>query len=355
MPNQDISQTLQEQVNEAIKNNTALRIQGGNTKAFYGRKSRGQILDLSLHSGIINYEPTELVLTARAGTQLKEIEAALSEQGQMLPFEPPHYGERATLGGTIACNLSGPRRVARGPARDYVLGCKLLNGKGEIISFGGEVMKNVAGYDVSRLMAGALGTLGVLLEISLKVLPKPESEITLTLERNADKALAKLTRLAQVDFPISATCYDGYKLFIRLGGTEGAVEKSRKPIGGEVISTDQNIWQKIKEHQHGFFDSSVPLWRVAVAADTPPLDVDGKYFYEWNSSLRWLISKASANTIQQAAKNAGGHATRFRGHDQNAEDVFQPLPNALLAVHKKLKHAFDPNRIFNPDRMYLGL
>ena len=355
MLNQDISQALREQVIEATETNTALHIQGGNTKAFYGRQTEGETIDLSTHSGIVNYEPTELVITARAGTPLKEIEDTLLAQGQILPFEPPHYGNNATLGGTIACNFSGPRRVARGPARDYVLGCKLLNGKGEIISFGGEVMKNVAGYDVSRLMAGALGTLGVLLEISLKVLPKPESEITLTLERNTDKALAKLTRLAQVDFPISATCYDGYKLYIRLGGTEGAVEKSRKPIGGEVIPSDQNIWQKIKEHQHGFFNTSEPLWRISVAADTPPLEIDGKVLYEWNSSLRWCTSKANAKTIQQAARNAGGHAIRFRGHDQCAEDVFHPLPSALLAVHKKLKKAFDPNGIFNPGRMYLGL
>ncbi|PCH62134.1 MAG: glycolate oxidase subunit GlcE [Gammaproteobacteria bacterium] len=352
MTTQDSSLDLQAHVKNAIKNNTALSIQGGNSKSFYGRTPIGQTLKINDHSGIINYEPTELVITARAGTPLKEIEYALLENNQILPFEPPHYGNNATLGGTVACNLSGPRRAAAGAARDYMLGCKVLNGKGEIISFGGEVMKNVAGYDVSRLMAGALGTLGVLLEVSLKVLPRPEAEITLTLEHNTEKALAKIIRLAQVNFPISANCYDGDRLFLRLSGTEGAVETSKKPIGGEIIETEHDIWQKIKEQQHGFFMTDQPLWRLSVAADTPPIKLEGKWLYEWNGALRWLVSSASAETIQAAAKKIGGHATRYRGHDQNHIDVFHPLSPALLNLHKKLKHAFDPHGIFNRGRMY---
>lgn len=349
---QDISLDLQARVNAAIEHDTALYIQGSNSKLFYGRTPAGQALEVNGHSGIINYEPTELVITARAGTPLKEIEHTLAENKQILPFEPPHYGDNATLGGTVACNLSGPRRAAAGAARDYVIGCKLLNGKGEIISFGGEVMKNVAGYDVSRLMTGAFGTLGVLLEISLKVLPKPEAEITLTLERNTDKALAKINRLTQVDFPISASCYDGNRLFLRLSGTEGAVETSKKPIGGEVIATDHGIWQKIKEQQHGFFMTEQPLWRLSVAADTPPLRLDGKWLYEWNGALRWLVSDAPAEAVRAAAEKAGGYATRYRGHDQSSADIFHPLSPTLVNLHKKLKHAFDPHGLFNRGRMY---
>lgn len=352
MTSQDISLELQAQVHDAIKNKTPLRIQAGNSKFFYGRKTEGKLLDVSAHSGIINYEPTELVITARAGTPLAVIEQTLSEHNQILPFEPPHFGEKASLGGTIACNLSGPRRIATGAARDFVLGCKVLNGKGEILSFGGEVMKNVAGYDVSRLMAGALGTLGVLLEVSLKVLPKPDAEITLILEHDSNKALAKINRLSQVDLPISANCYDGNHLYLRLSGSEGAIKSAKEHIGGETAENGQNVWEKIKEHKHGFFAIDKPLWRLSIAPNTPPINIEGKWLYEWNGALRWLASTASGATIRAAAERAGGHATRFRGHDQSLGDIFHPLPAASLNIHKKLKQAFDPERIFNHGRMY---
>ncbi len=352
MTPQDISLDLQVRVNHAIENKTPLSIRGGNSKLFYGREAVGDAIDISQNCGIISYEPTELVITARAGTALSLIEQTLADNNQMLPFEPPYYAETATLGGTIACNLSGPRRAYTGAARDFVLGCKILNGRGEIISFGGEVMKNVAGYDVSRLMTGDLGTLGILLEISLKVLPRPEAEITLTLERDTEKALAKLNRLAQVDFPLSASCYDGDRLFLRLSGTEGAVKSSKKAIGGEVVKSNQLIWHKIKEQQHGFFFTKKPLWRLSVAADTPPINIDGKWLYEWNGALRWLVSNASAEIIRTAAEKAGGHAIRYRHHDQNCADVFHPLPTNLLGIHQKLKQAFDPHGIFNRGRMY---
>ncbi|MBN4069040.1 glycolate oxidase subunit GlcE [Beggiatoa alba] len=355
MSSQDISLELQARVNDAMQNNTTLSIQGGNSKSFYGRITTGEIFNVSGNQGIIHYEPTELVITARAGTHLREIEQALAENNQLLAFEPPYYGNNATLGGTISCNLSGPRRAAAGAARDFVLGCKILNGKGEIICFGGEVMKNVAGYDVSRLMTGALGTLGVLLEISLKVLPKPEAEITLTLEYNTEKALAKLNRLSQINLPISASCYDGDRLFLRLSGTQGAVDTCKKAIGGEIFAENQALWQKIKEQQHGFFTTEEPLWRLSVAADSPSMNIEGKYLYEWNGALRWLVSNAPAETIRTAVEKSDGHATRYRGHNKNCVDIFHPLPTSLLSIHKKLKQAFDPQGIFNPGRMYPGL
>ena len=220
-PDQDIGQRLQDRVQAAVEAATPLRLVGGDTKAFYGRQPLGEPLNLAGHRGIVSYEPTELVITARAGTPLQRLEATLARQGQMLPFEPPHFGADATLGGTIACNLSGPRRRYAGAARDFVLGTRVLNGSGEILSFGGEVMKNVAGYDVSRLMTGAMGTLGLLLEISLKVLPRPETELTLGLDMSADLALERLSRWGLRPLPISASCHDGARLLVRLSGMAG--------------------------------------------------------------------------------------------------------------------------------------
>ncbi|NOX27650.1 MAG: glycolate oxidase subunit GlcE [Gammaproteobacteria bacterium] len=352
MTSQDITQELQARVASALQNNTPLCIQGGGSKSFYGRLPTGDILDTSKHSGIINYEPSELVITARAGTPLSVIETALVEHHQILPFDPPHFSDTATIGGTIACNLSGPRRAYTGAARDFVLGCKIINGKGEVISFGGEVMKNVAGYDVSRLMTGALGTLGVLLEVSLKVIPKTASEITLTVEHELARSLNKIHRLANIDLPISASCYDGIHSYLRLSGSEGAVRYAQQVIGGNELSSADSFWQKIKEHQHGFFNSDKPLWRLSVASDTQPIDITGKWFYEWGGALRWLISDAPVNVVQGAAQSAGGHATLYRGTDAMRNDCFQPLSPALYTLHKKLKHAFDPQGIFNPGRMY---
>ena len=175
-------QEFADRVGEARRQKATLKIRGQGSKSFYGRPCEGEVVDVSPHQGIVSYEPTELVLTGCAGTSLAAIEAALSEAGQMLPFEPPHYGEGATLGGTLACGFSGPRRPYAGAARDFVLGTQVVTGKGEALRFGGAVMKNVAGYDVSRLMVGSLGTLGIILEASLKVLPRPGAEITLVRE-----------------------------------------------------------------------------------------------------------------------------------------------------------------------------
>lgn len=347
----DISQQLQEAVSSARKESKKLQIVGGNSKAFYGRTPSGETLDVSKHSGIISYEPTELFITARGGTPLKDIEAALNENNQMLPFEPPHFGEHATLGGTIACNLSGPRRPYAGAARDHILGIKLLNGKGEILSFGGEVMKNVAGYDVSRLMSGALGTLGILLEISLKVLPRPEQEYTLAKEVDEKMALDAMTRWSRKPIPMSAALYDGNRLYLRLCGTPRSVEAAIKKIGGEEISSGADFWQRVNEHQHAFFDSTYPLWRLSLAPYTPLIDIDGKWILDWGGAQRWLLSDAPASAIRAAAEHAGGHATLFRGGDHDG-NVFQPLAPKLMQLHHNLKQAFDPHGIFNPGRMY---
>lgn len=354
MADQDIAADLQERIRKAAAEGTALSIAGGHTKSFYGRPAAGLPLDVSGHRGLVNYEPTELVITARAGTPLREIETLLADSGQMLPFEPPQFGADATLGGTVACNLSGPRRPYTGAARDFVLGTRIINGKGESLSFGGEVMKNVAGYDVSRLMVGALGTLGVLLEISLKVLPLPESEITLSRLTTAHDALEQVQAWGRLPLPISATCWDGTTLYTRLSGSAGAVQTARKQLGGDEVDDGEQLWRNIKERCSSFFNTGQNLWRFSIASDVPPMDLAGDWLYEWGGAQRWLKSDADFDRIQAIATAAGGHATLVRSSgDRNR--VFQPLSTGLLQIHKRLKQAFDPAGILNPERMYIGV
>lgn len=351
MLDRDISSALQAQVQAAIASRSAVRIIGGGTKKFVHGKSTGSVLETSGHSGIVHYDPTELVLTARAGTLLSEVEAALIEQGQILAFEPPAYGKHATLGGTIACNLSGPRRPYVGAARDYVLGVKLLNGRGEMISFGGEVMKNVAGYDVSRLMAGALGTLGVLLEVSLKVLPAPKAVLNLKLDLSLAQALDRFTRLAQQYWPISASCYDGQQLLLRLEGTAAAVMAAQQQLGGEVHSRENIFWNELKEQRHPFFQDANELWRVSLPALRVPLEFPGPFLIEWAGSLIWIKNPQSQRDLFEWAASHGGHATLYRYPGQS-RPAFPKLAEALIPYHKNLKYSFDPVGIFNPELSY---
>ncbi len=350
---QDIFQQFSEIIRSAAENQTALRIRGGGSKDFYGAALNGEILDTRSYSGIVAYEPTELVITARAGTPLAEMEAALKERGQMLAFEPPHFGDHATLGGCIAAGLCGPRRAAVGAVRDFVLGVRMMDGRGNDLRFGGQVMKNVAGYDVSRLMVGSLGTLGLILEVSLKVLPLPLAEATLHFELPEDKAIQMLNQWAGRPLPISASAYTGGELGIRLSGAAAAVESACKKLDGERIDDTQagRFWTGIREQTNPFFRSAAPLWRLSVKSTTPPLKLPGAQFIEWGGALRWLKSDADAKTIRDAAVSAGGHATLFRASDKSA-GVFQPLAPALLKIHRGLKQNFDPAGIFNPGRFY---
>jgi len=347
----DISKQLQEQVKQAIADKTLLSISSGNSKKFYGNRVIGKPLDISQHSGIINYEPTELVITLRAGSNLKKIEQILASEKQMFGFEPPAYAETATIGGTIACNLSGPRRPFAGAARDFVLGCKIINGKGEILHFGGEVMKNVAGYDVSRLMSGALGTLGVLLELSIKVLPKPETELSLIHEMTINDSLNKVHQLSRSALPISATSFDENNLYIRLSGSQGAVSAATKLIGGDEVEDGDNYWLKLKEQQLEYFKQESNLWRLSLASNAPVLKLSGKTLYEWNGALRWLVSDENEVVIREAVAKQGGHAICYRQHNK-PDNVFHPLDTGLLKLHRQIKNAFDPSHIFNPGKMY---
>jgi glycolate oxidase FAD binding subunit len=379
----DLTEQLRERVLAAAVDKTPLRIRGGGTKDFYGNQPEGTLLDTTGHAGLVAYEPTELVVTVRAGTRLAELEAALAEKNQMLAFEPPHFsplpgGERgrgrgdaavdlalspdpspasgrgetgATVGGCVAAGLSGPRRATAGAVRDYVLGVKLLDGKGEILNFGGQVMKNVAGYDVSRLMAGALGTLGLLLEVSLKVLPKPPAEATLRLELPQDKAIEAMNRWGGQPLPISATCWSDGQLTLRLSGARAAVAAARERIGGEAVADAEGFWRNVREQQDDYFSGEAALWRLSLPAKSAPLSLPGEPLIEWGGALRWLTFDGPAAVVREAASQAGGHATLFRGSDKSA-GAFQPLPAPLMAIHRNLKRAFDPQGLFNPGRLY---
>lgn len=344
----DRAEAIAARVRLAFESGEPLAITGGGSKAFFGGAIRGAPLSISDHHGIVSYEPSELVITARAGTPLRVIEETLSTEGQMLPFEPPHFGE-ATLGGTVACGLSGPRRPYAGAVRDFVLGVEIVNGRGERLRFGGEVIKNVAGYDLSRLMAGALGTLGVLLSVSLKVLPRPETEMTLLQECSPETALERLNGWAARPLPLSGACHHDGRLRIRIAGTEKAVTAARRSIGGGVDGNG-NFWSDLREQRLDFFAGTVPLWRLSVPQDAPPHPVTADGLIDWGGAQRWVRSGASAGELQQAAVAMGGHAHCFRGGDRQA--AFHPLPKALLAIHRRLKAAFDPAGILNPGRLY---
>ena len=346
----DYTQELHQIVEAAYKKRTALQIIGGNSKAFYGRKPVGEAVTVNRHHGVIHYEPTELVLTARAGTRLTDIEALLAEHNQMLPFEPPHFTETATLGGAVATGLSGPRRPYYGAVRDFVLGVRILNGKAEDLRFGGEVMKNVAGYDVSRLMTGALGTLGLLLEISIKVLPKPAYETSLIQVCTAEEGMQKLACFSTESLPISAACHDGENLHIRLSGAEQAVSKAATQLGGQPLDNAAPFWESVREQRHTFFQQTIPLWRISVASFAPMTDYPAPVFIDWGGAQRWMFSEHTADDIWQLAESQGGHATLFR-HGDRTDEVFQPPAPLLKALHMNIKLAFDPYLIFNQGRL----
>jgi glycolate oxidase FAD binding subunit len=342
-----------ERVRAASAARRPLRLRGGGTKDFYGGEPRGELFDTRAHAGIVSYEPTELVVTARCGTPLAELEGALAERGQMLAFEPPHFGAGATLGGAVAAGLSGPRRAAAGSLRDYLLGAKLLDGKGNVLSFGGQVMKNVAGYDVSRLLAGSLGILGVILEASLKVLPRPPRESTLGFEMPHARAILTLNQWAATPLPMSACAWHAGKLMLRLAGAEAAVRAAVRKFGGDALDDDaaRSLWQGVREQTHPFFAGEAPLWRLSVPSTAEPLDLAGEQLIEWGGALRWLKSHAEARTVRDAAQRAGGHATLFRAQDKSA-GAFAPLPEVQMRLQRGLKASFDPQGIFNPGRMY---
>jgi glycolate oxidase FAD binding subunit len=343
-------ETLIERIRAAHESHSPLIIQGGGSKTFYGNADEGEVLATRALTGVVDYQPKELVLTARAGTPLADIEALLAEQNQMLAFEPPYFGGNATLGGSIAAGLSGPRRPYAGAARDFVLGVRMIDGTGQPLRFGGQVIKNVAGYDVSRLMVGALGTLGLITEVSLKVLPQPAAETTLQFEFDEAAAILKMNQWAGQPLPLSATSWHAGLLTVRLSGAASAVHAAQAKLGGEALKDASAFWQRLRDQATPFFDKR-PLWRLAVKPTTPALNLGNAQWIEWGGAVRWLASDLPAATLREAAKTAGGHATLFRGAAP-VDGVFAPLAPALATLHRSLKQRFDPKGIFNRGRLY---
>ncbi|MFN7571531.1 MAG: glycolate oxidase subunit GlcE [Betaproteobacteria bacterium] len=350
-------QALGQRIRAAADARQPLAIRAGGTKDFYGNPCEGDVLDPRPYRGVVAYEPTELVITARCGTPLAELEAVLAERNQSLPFEPPHFGPGATVGGCIAAGLAGPRRAGAGAVagsvRDFVLGAKLIDGRGQMLAFGGTVMKNVAGYDMARALTGSLGTLGLIVEASIKVLPTPAAEATLRFDLTAADALAKMNQWAGKPLPISGTFWCDGTLYLRLSGANAAIHAACAALGGEPLDDAQAtaLWTAVREQTHGFFGSDVPLWRMSLPSTTPPLDLPDPQAIEWGGALRWLRSARPAAELRALAARHGGHATLFRGGDRLA-GVFHPLPPALAAIHRRLKAEFDPAGIFNRGRMY---
>jgi glycolate oxidase FAD binding subunit len=341
-----------------------LRIRAGGTKDFYGNLPRGELLDPRIWSGIESHEPSELVITVRAGTLLREVEEVLAAKNQMLAFEPPHFGAAATIGGCIATGLSGPRRSSAGytygGVREAVLGARLLDGRGRLLRFGGTVIKNVAGYDVSRVLAGSLGMLGVIIDVSLKVLPMPAAESTLHFEMGESQALEQLDLWGGRPLPVSASCWREGSLWLRLSGSGAAVSEAKRTLcreaqgGGSLGATEAtSFWRELREHRDPWFAGADALWRISVPSTAAPLAL-GEQCIEWGGALRWLQTSVPAKAVRERAQSLGGHATLFRGGDR-AQGVFTPLTAPLAAIHQRLKDEFDPARIFNPGRMYEGL
>ena len=346
----DIAQTLSQQVKAAAVEKTMLSIVGAGSRNLAGKALIGVPLLVSSHAGIVEYEPRELVITARSGTSLLELEQTLAASGQMLAFEPPRFSATSTLGGAVASGLSGPRRPYAGALRDFMLGCRIINGEGEILNFGGQVMKNVAGYDVTRLMVGAWGTLGVLLEVSLKVLPVPQASYSVVLDYTMEEALQKMRELAGKPVPIDASCYLDGHLYLRLSGSESALTALSRQLGGELLQQGKDFWRDLRDLNHPFFNGNMPLWRVSVSPGAPILPLDAACLMDWGGAQRWLRTDIAPEAMRAMVEKLGGHAMLVRGG--NPLNTFHPLPAAMLALHRRVKQAFDPNGIFNRGRMY---
>jgi len=344
----DFIEQAQARIRAAQASSTPLRIRGGGTKDFLGGELLGDQLDTRAHSGVVAYDPSELVLTVKAGTLLNEVEATLAAAGQCLPFEPPHFGTGATVGGCVASGLSGPRRPYAGAVRDYLLGVSLIDGRGESLRFGGQVMKNVAGFDTFRLQAGAMGTLGLITEVSFKVLPAPEADETRVFEVDAVSAITTMNQLAGQPLPLAGAVHHAGRMMLRLAGNPAAVRAALAKLGGEPLPDAAAFWASIREQTHPFFEGDAPLWRLAVKPTAPPLAGDA--LIDWGGGLHWLRSTQTVAELRALASRHGGHATAFRNGPRM--QAFQPPAAAVMALHRRLKATFDPAGILNRGRLY---
>jgi glycolate oxidase FAD binding subunit len=346
LPAADQAGELADRIAQAAAATRPLRIVGGGTRAAYGRPVTGEPLEVAGHRGVVAYDPSELVITARAGTPVAEIERALAAQGQMLAFEPPAFGQGGTVGGMVATGLSGPRRPFSGALRDHVLGAKILDGRGRTLSFGGTVFKNVAGFDAFRLMAGSLGCLGVILEVSLRVFPRPRAEAALAFELPGESARLRTVELMRRPLPLSGAFHDGERLHLRLSGGEAAVRAAQAELGGEA--EDLSLWTAVRDLAHPRLRAPV-LWRIS----TPPTArLPFPTLWDWGGAQHWLPAQEVDPAVWGAAQAVGGHAALVRG---GSDRIFQPLPEALFALHRRIKAGLDPAGVLNPGRMYEGL
>lgn len=345
----DKLQDMQAQVKQASANDTPLVICGGGSKSFYGNHCEGDRLDVSAHRGIIDYDPAELVITLRGGCLLKDVEALLAENNQMLGFEPPSFSEQATIAGTVAAAMAGPRRAYAGGVRDFILGVKLLDGRGDVLNFGGRVIKNVAGFDVARLTVGAMGTLGIILEVSLRVIPRFESELTLGFDHDSAEAhLRWINELAGRPLPLSASMWYQGRSLIRLSGTQQGIESAVRTLGGD---REEPVWQALKEQTHDFFKNQKQLNRISLPP-TIELSLQQDQLIEWGGAQRW-IGECDVGRIRERLSSRRGCLTLFRGPQR--EQVMQPVSDAAMVLHRNLKSRFDPARIFNRNRLFGGL
>lgn len=357
-----------ETIRSAASASRQLRIVGHGSKHFYGMPLPTDVEDLSTlgHHGITDYDPTELVVVVKCGTPITELESALAASRQMLAFEPPRFGGRGTVGGMMATGLSGPRRATAGAAKDFVLGMTVLDSQASMLRYGGTVMKNVAGYDLSRLHTGALGTLGLMVDVSLKVLPMPSAEATIVFEVDAPRAIEWMNAWAGQPLPISASSWHAGQLTIRLSGAVAAVRSAKDKLGGTSMADAQaqTFWSSLRDQEHPFFSVSTAtpdecLWRLSVPSTTAHIDaIEGTQWIEWGGALRWAKTRASAESIRAVAARLGGHATLFRAPSSDVlvrAGAFTELPDAVMRMHQRLKQELDASRMFNPGRMYAGL
>jgi len=345
---------LLEQVSDAVSESKSLCIVGGNSKRDDGREQIGEPISVSEYSGVVDYQPTELVVTVRAGTTLLELKEILASENQMLACETPEFDGAATVGGSLACAQSGPSRPWNGSIRDQVLGVRLINGKAEHLRFGGQVMKNVAGYDVARLQAGAMGAFGLLTEVSLKVLPRPESSKTARRPLEADAAIRVMNEVSMTPLPLTgASWYDG-ELYLRVTGQSSVVDAMVTELEGEVLADDHAFWTALREQRLPFFDGAGDLWRFSVRANAPHFKPGGDWLIDWGGARRWIAGSYQRNEFEGIAVNAGGEVTQVRGADRGA-DVFPVLAAPHRAMLQRLKTAFDPAYVFNRGRLYSWL
>jgi len=350
--NLSVEDELRTQIAAVAAGGGEIEIIGGGSKRFYGRPIEALSIDVSGHSGVIDYDPAELVITLRAGCKLREVEALLAQNRQMFGFEPPCFGEAATIGGMVATGLAGPRRAYAGSIRDFVLGLKLLDGRGDVLQFGGRVIKNVAGFDVARLMVGALGTLGIILEVSIRVVPVYETELTLGYEHaSADEHIRWINELGSEPYPISASCWQAGRSRLRLSGSEQGVAHAAQLLGGDSMEPD---WQDLKEQRLEFFDPEQPLSRISLPPTSPDLLSDRPQLIEWGGAQRWCCGDIDIVALRTRVAEAGGSLCAFRRHAAELP-IFNPLPAAMLKLQRNIKSSFDPAGIFNPGKLYSGL